>query len=255
MIIDQTESYGDGIKFLTVLTCIWYSFALYYLLLKKYIVKPFFIHVVSRISMLVQSHTILKRYHKAMIWILLVTAAIVYCILITAGNRYRLVSGIGLLGFLLFGYLMSEHKRRINWNQVLWGLAMQFCLALLVLRSNFGKQLFNTVGDKISAFLMFTDTGSAFLFGYLVTGQLDGVPNQMSVFAFKVRTLITPDARVDHLAAEIINPRHSPPFPSSHPCVSRCCLSSCSSVSLFQSSTTTESCKWWSRRRAGCCRH
>lgn len=43
-ITDQKESYGGGIKVLTVLTCIWFSFVLNYLLLQKCIVKPFFIH-------------------------------------------------------------------------------------------------------------------------------------------------------------------------------------------------------------------
>lgn len=183
----QTESYGEGIKFLTILTAIWYLFALYYLILKKYVVKPFFIHVVSRISMYIESRRFLKRYIKAIVWGILIAAAVIYCIIITTGNRYRLVSGAGLMGFLFFGYLMSEHKQYINWNQVLWGLAMQFCLALLVLRTEFGKQLFNTIGDKITAFLQFTDNGSAFLFGYLVTGDLSGsLPHQPAIFAFKV---------------------------------------------------------------------
>lgn len=157
------------------------------MVLKQYVVKPFFVHVVSRIGIFIENRRLLKKYFKAMIWAVLIACAFVYCLIITSRNRYRLVSGIGLAGFLLFGYLMSEHKRRINWNQVLWGLGMQFSLALLVLRSEFGKQLFNTIGDKITAFLMFTDTGSEFLFGYLVTGNLTGgAPHQMSIFAFKV---------------------------------------------------------------------
>ena len=183
----QTESYGDGIKFLTVLTGIWYASCLYYLLLKRYVVKPFFVHVIGRASLFIESRRFLKRYFKAIVWGSLIVAAIAYCVVITAGHRYRLVSGVGLVVFVLFGYLMSEHRSSINWNQVLWGLAMQFSLALLVLRSEFGKQLFNTIGDKVTAFLMFTDNGSAFLFGYLVTGEMNGgLPTQMSIFAFKV---------------------------------------------------------------------
>lgn len=172
---------------MTILTVIWYSFALYYLLLKQYIVKPFFIHVVSRIGLFIDGRRFLKKYIKAMIWGALVAAAVTYCIIITSGNRYRLVSGAGLAGFVAFGYLVSEHRGSINWNQVMWGLTMQFCLALLVLRSQFGKQLFNTIGDKITAFLRFTDNGSQFLFGYLVTGELSaGLPHQPAIFAFKV---------------------------------------------------------------------
>ena len=170
------------------MTVIWYLSALYYMCLKVHVVKPLLTLVRQLIKAGIGDSVFFHKYCSILVWGLLIAAAIVYCIIITAGNRYRLVSGIGLLAFVLFGYLMSEHKRSINWNQVLWGLAMQFSLALLVLRTTFGKQLFNTIGDKVTAFLSFTDKGTEFLFGYLVTGVLKGVgpEKQGSVFAFKV---------------------------------------------------------------------
>lgn len=87
---------------------------------------------------------------------------------------------------------MSEYPHRINWNQVLWGLFLQFFLALFVLRTEFGKQLFKCIGDKITAFLSFTDEGSTFLFGYLVTGKMKGdtIPSEIGIFAFKVLPVI-----------------------------------------------------------------
>jgi hypothetical protein len=127
----------------------------------------------------------LKKYMSVMVWGTLITLIVVYSVLITSGNRYRLVSGAGIFGFLAFGYLMSEHKEHIKWNQVLWGISLQFALALLVLRTNFGKMLFSCIGDKITNFLKFTDEGSSFLFGYLVSGQFNGIDAQHAVFAFK----------------------------------------------------------------------
>lgn len=82
---------------------------------------------------------------------------------------------------------------------------MQFVFGLIILRWSFGKQVFECIGEKISTFLDFTDSGSEFVFGYLVSGQLSGslnnvtvngettslnLPIQVSVFAFKVRQLI-----------------------------------------------------------------
>ena len=106
----------------------------------------------------------------------MIVAFILYSWHITASNRYRLVSASGIFGFILFGYLLSENRNAIKWNQVLWGLSLQFSLALLVLRTTFGGQLFRVIGDKITSFLKFTDVGSEFVFGYLVTGQLEFKP-------------------------------------------------------------------------------
>lgn len=132
----------------------------------------------------------LNKYMSTIIWTVLIVLVVVYSVLITSANRYRLVSGAGVFGFLAFGYAMSEHRAHIKWNQVLWGVSLQFALALLVLRTSFGKMLFQCIGDKITNFLKFTDEGSSFLFGYLVSGQFDGIAPQPAVFAFKVLPVI-----------------------------------------------------------------
>lgn len=110
----------------------------------------------------------------------MIVAFIVYSWYITASNRYRLVSASGIFGFVFFGYILSEHRSHIKWSQVLWGLSLQFSLAVLVLRTTFGSQLFKVIGDKITAFLKFTDRGSSFVFDYLVTGELKIQLKQMN---------------------------------------------------------------------------
>ena len=87
---------------------------------------------------------------------------------------------------------------------MIWGVYLQFLFGVFILRWSFGKQIFECIGDKISAFLDFTDSGSEFVFGYLVNGRLTGtldnvtvngetislsLPIQASIFAFKVRQL------------------------------------------------------------------
>ena len=84
----------------------------------------------------------------------------------------------------------------------MWGVYLQFLFGLFILRWSFGKQIFECIGEKISTFLDFTDSGSEFVFGYLVNGQLSGtldnvtvngvttslsLPTQATIFAFKVR--------------------------------------------------------------------
>ena len=52
-----------------------------------------------------------------------------------------------------------------------WGLALQFCFGLLILRWQVGQAVFGCLGRKVKTFLDFTDAGSGFVFGFLVTQQ------------------------------------------------------------------------------------
>ena len=52
---------------------------------------------------------------------------------------------------------------------MLWGLGLQFILGLIILRWSVGKNVFDCVGRKVKTFLDYTDAGSGFVFGYLVT--------------------------------------------------------------------------------------
>lgn len=78
---------------------------------------------------------------------------------------------IGIFGyFLILGiaYLMSNNRKAINWNLVLRGLAVQFLLALFILKTQVGKTIFEYVGEGITRLLAFSDEGAKFVFGILV---------------------------------------------------------------------------------------
>lgn len=59
----------------------------------------------------------------------------------------------------------------IVWRHVLWGLGLQFILGIVILRWSVGKNVFDCIGRKVKIFLDYTDAGSGFVFGYLVTQQ------------------------------------------------------------------------------------
>lgn len=59
-----------------------------------------------------------------------------------------------------------------------WGMGLQFILGLVILRSPLGRAVFQCAGDKVSTFLAFTDEGSTFVFGKLVSKD--------HIFAFQV---------------------------------------------------------------------
>ena len=74
------------------------------------------------------------------------------------------------------------------WSQVAWGLALQFIFGLIVLRWEVGRSILRCVANKVTTFLDYTAAGSAFVYGYLVTGQAESNVQIGTVFAFKVKT-------------------------------------------------------------------
>jgi CNT family concentrative nucleoside transporter len=100
---------------------------------------------------------------------------------------------VGLLGIaaiLTIAFAMSNNRKRINYRLVLSGLALQLCMALFVLKVEFGQLLFRQIGEGITALLHFSDKGAGFVFGPLVNNpdvllRLFGAGSDY-IFAFRV---------------------------------------------------------------------
>jgi len=84
----------------------------------------------------------------------------------------RFTGIFGILIILLTAFLLSNNRSKINYRQVLTGLAIQIGLALFILKVKFGQILFQYLGDGISKVLSFSDKGGAFIFGPLVNANL-----------------------------------------------------------------------------------
>ena len=87
----------------------------------------------------------------------------------------------GIAVIILIGWLLSEQRRRIAWQTVLVGLALQLSLAILVLWVPLGQTLFDAIGRGFVTLIGFTAAGSEFVFGPLADGETFGF-----VFAFQV---------------------------------------------------------------------
>lgn len=76
--------------------------------------------------------------------------------------------GISLLGLFVFvgiSYLCSVNRQAVRWHPVLWGIGLQFILAVLILKTQAGFALFEFLGNAVSHFLNFSDQGAKFVFG------------------------------------------------------------------------------------------
>ena len=77
----------------------------------------------------------------------------------------------------------------INYRTVGVGLALQFGLAVFILRTDTGRIVFQWLGDKVQKLLSFSDKGADFVFGTLVRSDLMQKafgPGNDFVFFFKV---------------------------------------------------------------------
>lgn len=84
----------------------------------------------------------------------------------TASNSRadRAVSLFGLGVFVAVFYATSRNRKIINWKTVQVGLIAQFLIALWVLRSGFGYDIFSFISGLTVSLLSYAELGFAFLF-------------------------------------------------------------------------------------------
>jgi CNT family concentrative nucleoside transporter len=79
----------------------------------------------------------------------------------------RLVSALGIAGLIAIAWVFSTERRVIPWRVIGWGLGLQLALALLLLKTAFGRAFFVAVNAGVAQFIGFTDAGVAFVAGPL----------------------------------------------------------------------------------------
>ncbi|MGD1874013.1 MAG: NupC/NupG family nucleoside CNT transporter [Mastigocoleus sp.] len=77
----------------------------------------------------------------------------------------RFISVLGLFVFVGISYALSVNRSAIKWKPVLWGIALQLTLGVLILKTTPGYTAFKFLGDAVNQFLNFSDAGAKFVFG------------------------------------------------------------------------------------------
>jgi CNT family concentrative nucleoside transporter len=109
-------------------------------------------------------------------------------------SRLQPIAGLAVI--LALAYCFSSARHAIDRRTVGWGLGLQFLFALVVLKTDVGRAVFQGAGALITRLLNFTYVGSSFVFGPMgnpevwprvMTGALGQEGAQYaSVFAFQV---------------------------------------------------------------------
>jgi CNT family concentrative nucleoside transporter len=100
---------------------------------------------------------------------------------------------IGLVGLVAIAWLVSEDRRAIRWRVPLIGFALQFLIALLMLKLPQSRHLFTALNEGVLALQAATEAGTSFVFGYLGGDTLPFEETEVGssfVFAFRSLPLI-----------------------------------------------------------------
>jgi concentrative nucleoside transporter, CNT family len=82
-------------------------------------------------------------------------------------------SGIfGIILILALAFLLSNNRKAINYRLVFSGLGLQLVLALFILKTSIGQNVFAWIGHSIETLLKMADKGGEFVFGGLIKPEL-----------------------------------------------------------------------------------
>uniref|UniRef100_A0A7N8XCF5 Sodium/nucleoside cotransporter n=1 Tax=Mastacembelus armatus TaxID=205130 RepID=A0A7N8XCF5_9TELE len=120
---------------------------------------------------------------KWMKWVFIlavVALLVVWLVLDTSQRPEQLISFGGVCMFIVLVFLFSAHRTAVSWRPVVWGLGMQFCLGLFIIRTQPGLIAFKWLGQQVQIFLNYTNEGSGFVFGNLIA----------NIFAFQALPIV-----------------------------------------------------------------
>jgi CNT family concentrative nucleoside transporter len=80
---------------------------------------------------------------------------------------------VGVFFILLIAFSMSNNKKAINYKTIIWGLALQLTLAVLIMLTPIGEPFFKWFDTAMKTLLDFSNEGSAFLFKSFITDKTE----------------------------------------------------------------------------------
>jgi len=95
---------------------------------------------------------------------------------------------LGLLFFCALAWLMSSHKRRVDLRLVVAGILMQIALAVIILRTDLGRNALDGLSELVTTFLSFGEQGAKMVYGALAGFYVDesvpgAAPSELTWFS------------------------------------------------------------------------
>ena len=100
---------------------------------------------------------------------------------------------IGIAGLIALAWAISENRRAFPWRTAAIGLAVQFALALLLIKLPGSQIVFRWIGNAVDALVRATEAGTSLVFGFLGGAPLpfeETFPGASFIFAFRSLPLV-----------------------------------------------------------------
>jgi concentrative nucleoside transporter, CNT family len=101
----------------------------------------------------------------------------------------KLISLLGWFTMISIAWAISFNRKQFPWRTVIWGVGLQFLLALLILKTPWGGKLFEFAGKVVQKLIQFSTDGTKFVFGPLADSDVLGKtfgPEHSLIFAILV---------------------------------------------------------------------
>jgi CNT family concentrative nucleoside transporter len=102
-------------------------------------------------------------------------------------------SVLGLMGFVLIAWLISENRRHVSYKAIAIGIGLQLVVAIILLKLPFFQNLMLSLNHLVMAVEASTQAGTAMVFGFLGGGPLpyeEKIPGASFTLAFQALPLI-----------------------------------------------------------------
>jgi CNT family concentrative nucleoside transporter len=86
----------------------------------------------------------------------------------------KFISLLGWVTMIAVAWAISYNRKLFPWRTVIWGVGLQFSLALLILNTQVGKDFFIIAGKVVQKLIQFSTEGTKFVFGPLADSDLLG---------------------------------------------------------------------------------
>lgn len=100
---------------------------------------------------------------------------------------------IGIAGLIALAWAISENRRAFPWRTAAIALAVQFALALLLIKLPGSQIVFRWIGNAVDALVRATEAGTSLVFGFLGGAPLpfeETFPGASFIFAFRSLPLV-----------------------------------------------------------------
>jgi CNT family concentrative nucleoside transporter len=87
-------------------------------------------------------------------------------------TELKLISLLGWLTMIAVAWAISYNRKLFPWRTVVWGVGLQFTLALLILKTPWGADFFVFAGKVVQKLIQFSNEGCKFVFGPLADSDL-----------------------------------------------------------------------------------